>query len=83
MNMTCVDEVPTPYCVGEVPRPYLSVITPYSLELEVDHGSDNPVESFVFLLLIIRTVEHHYYREVIDLFMIFLANIIMHRYNLL
>jgi len=71
------------YCVGEVPRPYLSMITPYSLGPEVDRGSDSPVESFVFLLSIIRLVEHHYYREVIDMFMIFLANITMHRYNLL
>ena len=70
------------YCVGEVPRPYLSVITPYSPKLEVDYGSDSPVESFIFLLLIIRIVEHHYYREVIVIFMIFLANITMHRYNL-
>jgi len=70
------------YCVGEVPRPYLSVITPYSLELEVDHGSDSLVESFVFLLPIIRIVEHHYYREVIALFMNFLTNITMQRYNL-
>jgi len=69
-------------CVGEVPRPYLSVITPYSLELEVDRGSDSLVESFVFLLSIIRIVEHHYYREVLALIMIFLANITMHRYNL-
>jgi len=65
-----------------VPRPYLSAITPYSLELEVDHGSDSPVESFVFLLPIIRIVEDHYYREILALFMIFHANIIMHRYNL-
>jgi len=65
-----------------VPRPYLPAITPYSLELEVDHGSDSPVKSFVFFLLIIRIVEHHYYREVIAMFMIFLANITMHRYNL-
>jgi len=48
------------YCVGEVPRLYLSAITPYSLELEVDRGSDSPVESFVFLLPIIRIVEHRY-----------------------
>jgi len=70
------------YCVGEVPRPYLSAITPYSLDHEVDRGSDSPVESFVVLLLIIRLVEHHYYMEVIAMFMIFLANITMHRYNL-
>ena len=65
-----------------MPRPYLSAITSYSLELEVDRRSDSPVESFVFLLPIIRIIEHHYYREVIAMFMIFLANIIMHRYNL-
>ena len=63
-------------------RPYLSAITPYSPELEVDHRSGSPVESFVFVLPIIRIVEHHYYREVIAMFMIFLANITMHRYNL-
>jgi len=70
------------YCVGEVPRPYLSAITPCSPKLEVDRGSNSPVESFVFLLPILRIVEHHYYREVIVMFMIFLANITMHRYNL-
>ena len=65
-----------------MPRPYLSAITPYSPELEVDHESDSPIESFVFLLSIIRIVEHHYYREVIAMFVIFLANITMHMYNL-
>jgi len=70
------------YCVGEVPRPYLFAIAPYSLELEVDRGSDSLVESFVFLFPVIMIVERHYYREVIALFMIFLANITMHRYNL-
>ena len=49
------------YCVGEVPRLYLSMITPYSLEVEVDHRSDSPIDSFVFLLPIIRIVKHHYY----------------------
>ena len=70
------------YYVGMVPRPYLYVISPYSPELDADHGSDSPVESFIFLLPIIRIVEHHYYRKVITMFMIFLANITMHRYNL-
>ena len=70
------------YCVGEVPRPYLFAITPYSPELEVDRWSDSPVESFVFLFPIIRIVEHHYYNEVLALFMISLANITVHRYNL-
>jgi len=70
------------YCVGMVPRPYLSTITIYSPKLEVDRGSYTPIESFVFLLRIIMIVEHHYYREVIAMFMIFLANITMHIYNL-
>jgi len=70
------------YCVGEVLRPYLCTITPYSADHEVDRGSDNPVESFIVLLPCIRTLEHHYYREVIALFMIFLGNIAMHKYNL-
>jgi len=70
------------YCVGVVPRPYLFAITLYCLELEVDCRSDSHVESFVFLLPIIRIVEHLYYREVIAMFIIFLANITMHRYNL-
>jgi len=70
------------YCVGEVPRLYLSAITPYSPDREVDHESDSLVESSVVLLPIIRIVEHYYYREVIAMFMIFLSNITMHKYNL-
>jgi len=70
------------YFVGEVPRPYLSTITPYSPDREVDRGSGSPVGSFVVLLPSIRTVEHHYYREVIALFMVILGNITMHEYNL-
>jgi len=70
------------YCVGVVPRPYLSAITHYSPEPKVDRGSDSPIEFFVFLLSIIRLIEHHCYREVIAIFMIFLANITLHKYNL-
>jgi len=70
------------YCVSKVPRLYLSVITPYSLDHEVDHGFDRPFESFAVLLPIIRIVEHHYYMEVIALFMIFLSYITIHKYNL-
>jgi len=69
------------YFVGKVPRPYLSVITPYSPDHEVARGSDSHVESFVVLIPSVGTKKHHYYREVIALFMIFLGNI-MHRYNL-
>jgi len=57
------------------------MITPYSPKLEVDRGSDSPIESFVFLLPIMKIIEHHYYKEVIALFMIFLADITMHRYT--
>ena len=34
------------------------------------------------LRLLIMIVEHHYYREVIAMFMIFFANITIHRYNI-
>jgi len=70
------------YYIGEVPRLYLCVISLYSPDHEVDRGSDSPVEPFIVLLLSMRTVEHHYYREVIALFMIFLGDITMHKYNL-
>jgi uncharacterized membrane protein (GlpM family) len=42
------------YCVGMVPIPYFTVIAPYILGREVDHGSDSPVESFVVLFPSIR-----------------------------
>jgi hypothetical protein len=70
------------YCVGVVPRLYLSAITPYISDHEVDHRSDNLVESFVILLLNIGLVEYPYYTEEIALFLIFFGNITMHRYNL-
>jgi len=74
--------VSSKYCVGEVPRPYLSMITHYSLDREVDHMSDCATNSFVVLLPIIRIVEYHYYRELIAMFMIFLGNMTIHKYNL-
>ena len=64
------------YCVGEVPRPYLSTITPYSPKPESSVVLCSPH------IMIIRLVEHHYYREVIAIFMTFLANITMRRYNI-
>jgi len=65
-----------------MPRLYLSVITSYSPDDEVDRRSDSPVESSIVLLLYIRIVEHHYYREDIAMFMFFLGNITIHKYNL-
>jgi len=70
------------YYIGMVPISYLSMIAPYIPDREVDHGSDSPIESFVVLLSSIGLVEHHYYKEVIALFLIFLGNITMHRYTL-
>ena len=70
------------YCVGKVPRPYLSTITPYSPDREVDREVTVLLSPFVVLLLSVGTIEYHYYRKVIALFMIFLSNITMHRYNL-
>jgi hypothetical protein len=70
------------YCVSVVPRPYLSAITPYIPDCEVDRGSDSSVKSFVILLPNIGLVEYPYYTEDIALFLIFVGNITMHRYNL-
>jgi hypothetical protein len=70
------------YYVGMVPILYFSAIAPYILDRKVDHGSDSPIESFIVLLPSIGLVEHNYYREVIDMFFIFLRNIPMCRYNL-
>ena len=67
------------YCVGEVPRPYLTTITPYSLKLEVDRGSDSSIGPFI-PSHDYKDCKHHYYRKVLAIFMIFLANITMHRY---
>jgi hypothetical protein len=70
------------YCVGVVPIPHFPTIASYIPDREVDHGSDSHVDSFVVLLPSIGQVEHNYYREVIAMFLIFLRNIPMCRYNL-
>jgi hypothetical protein len=70
------------HCVGVVLILYLPVIAPYILDRVVDHGSDNPVESFIVHLPSIGQAEHNYYREVTAMFYIFPNNITMRRYNL-
>jgi len=52
------------YWVDVVPRPYLSVITPYSPKHELGHGSESPIESFIYLFLenhidLIPALLHH------------------------
>jgi hypothetical protein len=70
------------YCVGVVPIPYLTVISPYILDCVVVCGCDIPVESYIVHLLNVDHVEHNYYKERLAMFMIFLHNISMCRYNL-
>jgi hypothetical protein len=70
------------HCVGVVPIPYLPAIAPYIPDRVVDRRSDSPVESSVVHLPSIGQAEHHYYREVMAMFHIFLSNITMRRYNL-
>jgi hypothetical protein len=70
------------HCVGVVLIPYLPVIAPYILDRVVDRRSDSSIESFVVHLPSIGQAEHNYYREVMDMFYIFLSNITMRRYNL-
>jgi hypothetical protein len=72
------------YCVGMVHIPYFSVIAPYILDrvIVVVHGCDIPVESYIVHLPNVDHVEHNYYKERKAMFMIFLHNISMCRYNL-
>jgi hypothetical protein len=70
------------HCIGVVPIPYLPTIVPYIPDSVVDHRSESPVESFIVHLPSIGQTEHNYYREVMDMFYIFLSNITMRRYNL-
>jgi hypothetical protein len=70
------------YCVGVVPIPYFSAIAPYILDHVVVRGCDIPVESYIVHLPNVDRVEHNYYKERLTMFMIFLHNISMCRYNL-
>ena len=66
------------YCVGVVLIPYLSAIVPYMPDRRVVRGSDSSIDSYIVPLPCIGQGEQHYYRGVIAMFLIYLANISMH-----
>jgi hypothetical protein len=70
------------YCVGMVPIPYFPMIAPYIPDRVVVRGCDIPVECYIVHLPNVDRVEHNYYKERLAMFMIFLHNISMCRYNL-
>jgi hypothetical protein len=70
------------YCVGMVSIPYFPAIAPYIPDRVVVRGCDIPVESYIVHLPNVDHVEHNYYKERLAMFMIFLHNISMCRYNL-
>jgi hypothetical protein len=70
------------YCVGMVSIPYFPAIAPYIPDRVVVRGCDIPVESYIVHLPNVDRVEHNYYKERLAMFMIFLHNISMCRYNL-
>ena len=63
------------YCVGVVPISYLSTIVPNMPDRGVVCGSDSCIDSYIVPLSCIGLAEQHYYRGVITMFLIFLANI--------
>ena len=66
------------YCVGVVLIPYLSAIVPNMPDRGVVRDSDSFIDSYIVPLSCIGLAEQHYYRGVITMFFIFLANISMH-----
>jgi hypothetical protein len=70
------------FCVGMVPIPYFPAIAPYISDRVVVRGCDIPVKSYIVHLPNIDRVEYNYYKERLVMFMIFLHNTSMCRYNL-
>ena len=68
------------YCVGVVLIPNLSAIVP--TDRGVVRDSESFIDSYIVPLSCIGQAEQHYYRGVIAMFLIFLANITMHGRNL-
>ena len=66
------------YCVGVLLIPYLSVVVPYIPHRGVVRGSNSSIDSYIVPLSCIGLAEQHYYRGVIAMFLIYLANITMH-----
>jgi len=71
------------YCVGMVLILYLSAIVPYMPDRGVVRDSDSYIDSYIVPLSCIGLAKQHYYRGVITMFLIFLANITMHGRSLL
>jgi len=57
--------------------PYLSAIVPNMPDRGVVRDSDSFIDSYIVPLSFIGLAELHYYRGVITMFLIFLANITM------
>jgi hypothetical protein len=70
------------YSVSVVSITYFPAIAPYISDRVVVYGCDIPVESYIVHLPNVDRVEHNYYKERLAMFMIFLYNISMCRYNL-
>lgn len=71
----CAQWVNDKYCVDVVSIPSLSAIAPYMPDRWVVRDSDSFVDSYIVPLSCIGQAEQHYYRGVIAMFFIFLANI--------
>jgi len=65
------------YCVGVVLIPYVSAIVPNMPDRGVVRNSESFIDSYIDPLSCIGLAELHYYRRVIAMFLIFLANITM------
>ena len=69
-------------CVGVVLIPYLSAILPNMPDRGVVLDSDSFIDSYIVPLSCIGLAKQYYYRGVIAMFPIYLANITMHGRNL-
>jgi len=70
------------HCVGVVPTPCLPTFAPYILGRVVDRGYDKPFESSTVHPSNVVLPMDPDYKEMIALFLIFLSNVPMCRYNL-
>jgi len=66
------------YCAGVVLIPYLYAIVPNVPDRGVVRDSDSFIDSYKVPLSCIGLAEQYYYRGVIAMFLIYLANITMH-----
>ena len=74
----CDQWVNDKYCVDVVSIPSLSAVAPYMPDCGVVRDSDSFVDSYIVPLSCIGRAEQNYYKGMIAMFLIFLANITMH-----